>query len=113
MIAMALACNPDLVIADEPTTALDVTIQAQILSLFRELKKKRDMSLLYITHDLGVVSKIADRVYVMYAGVIAEQGKTSHIFREPRASLYSGPFGLSSQPGEKRTKPSQHPGNRA
>ena len=84
MIAMALACNPDLIIADEPTTALDVTIQAQILGLFRELKKKRDMSLLYITHDLGVVSKIADRVYVMYAGVIAEQGEASHIFREPR-----------------------------
>ena len=84
MIAMALACNPDLVIADEPTTALDVTIQAQILSLFRELKRSRDMSLLYITHDLGVVSKIADRVYVMYAGVIAEQGRAPHIFREPR-----------------------------
>jgi oligopeptide/dipeptide ABC transporter ATP-binding protein len=84
MIAMALACNPDLVIADEPTTALDVTIQAQILSLFRELKKSRDMSLLYITHDLGVVSKIADRIYVMYAGVIAEQGRAVHIFREPR-----------------------------
>ncbi len=84
MIAMALACNPDLVIADEPTTALDVTIQAQILSLFRELKKKRGMSLLYITHDLGVVSKIADRIYVMYAGVIAEHGKANHILREPR-----------------------------
>ncbi len=84
MIAMALACNPDLVIADEPTTALDVTIQAQILGLFRELKKMRGMSLLYITHDLGVVSKIADRVYVMYAGVIAEQGSTRHIFREPK-----------------------------
>jgi oligopeptide/dipeptide ABC transporter ATP-binding protein len=84
MIAMALACNPDLVIADEPTTALDVTIQAQILSLFRELKKKRDMSLLYITHDLGVVSTIADRIYVMYAGIIAEQGSTGHIFHEPK-----------------------------
>ncbi len=83
-IAMALACHPELVIADEPTTALDVTIQAQILGLFRELKTKRDMSLLYITHDLGVVSKIADRVYVMYAGVIAEQGTVSHIFRDPR-----------------------------
>jgi oligopeptide/dipeptide ABC transporter ATP-binding protein len=84
MIAMALACNPDLVIADEPTTALDVTIQAQILSLFRELKKRREMSLLYITHDLGVVSTIADRIYVMYAGVIAEQGNTGHVFREPK-----------------------------
>jgi len=84
MIAMALACNPDLVIADEPTTALDVTIQAQILNLFRELKRKHHMSLLYITHDLGVVSTIADRIYVMYAGIIAEQGNTQHIFREPK-----------------------------
>ena len=84
MIAMALACNPDLVIADEPTTALDVTIQAQILNLFRDLKRKHDMSLLYITHDLGVVSTIADRIYVMYAGIIAEQGTTTHIFREPK-----------------------------
>ncbi|MBN1226816.1 MAG: ABC transporter ATP-binding protein, partial [Deltaproteobacteria bacterium] len=67
MIAMALACNPDLVIADEPTTALDVTVQAQILNLFKDLQQKRRMSLLYITHDLGVVAKIADQIYVMYA----------------------------------------------
>ena len=84
MIAMALACHPEIVIADEPTTALDVTIQAQILNLFRELKRKREMSLLYITHDLGVVANIADRVYVMYAGVIAEQGEVAHIFHDPR-----------------------------
>ena len=90
MIAMALACNPDLVIADEPTTALDVTIQAQILGLFRELKKKRNLSLLYITHDLGVVSNIADRIYVMYAGVIAEQGHTDHIFRQPKHPYTQG-----------------------
>ncbi|UCG65603.1 MAG: ABC transporter ATP-binding protein [Deltaproteobacteria bacterium] len=83
MIAMALACNPDLVIADEPTTALDVTIQAQILDLFKELQQKRQMSLLYITHDLGVVANIADRIYVMYAGIIAEQGDSSAIFHNP------------------------------
>ena len=83
MIAMALACNPELVIADEPTTALDVTIQAQILNLFRELQRKRHMSLLYITHDLGVVATIADRIYVMYAGMIAEQGKAFEIFHNP------------------------------
>ena len=83
MIAMALACNPDLVIADEPTTALDVTIQAQILNLFEELQKKRQMSLLYITHDLGVVANIADRIYVMYAGIIVEQGNTVAIFHYP------------------------------
>ena len=90
MIAMALACNPDLVIADEPTTALDVTIQAQILTLFQELKQKRQMSLLYITHDLGVVANIADRIYVMYAGTIAEQGEALHIFREPQHPYTQG-----------------------
>jgi len=83
MIAMALACNPDLVIADEPTTALDVTIQAQILNLFEELQKNRRMSLLYITHDLGVVANIADRIYVMYAGIIVEQGTAKEIFHTP------------------------------
>lgn len=83
MIAMALACDPELVIADEPTTALDVTIQAQILNLFAELQKKRQTSLLYITHDLGVVAKIADRIYVMYAGIIVEQGSCSDIFHKP------------------------------
>jgi len=84
MIAMALACNPDLVIADEPTTALDVTVQAQILRLFREIQQSRGMSLLYITHDLGVVAGIAHRIYVMYAGVILEQGGRDRILREPR-----------------------------
>ncbi len=83
MIAMALACNPDLVIADEPTTALDVTIQAQILNLFEELQQNRRMSLLYITHDLGVVANIADRIYVMYAGIIVEQGGVREIFHDP------------------------------
>ena len=83
MIAMALACKPDLVIADEPTTALDVTIQDQILHLFRELKEKRHMALLYITHNLGVVAEIADRIYVMYSGTMAEVGNVEHIFRDP------------------------------
>jgi len=83
MIAMALACKPDLVIADEPTTALDVTIQDQILHLFRELKEKRHMALLYITHNLGVVAEIADRIYVMYAGTIAEIGNVEQVFRDP------------------------------
>jgi len=84
MIAMALACNPDLVIADEPTTALDVTVQAQILNLMQSIQETSDMSVLYITHDLGVVANIADRVYVMYAGIIVEQGDTVEIFRDPR-----------------------------
>ena len=83
MIAMALACNPELFIADEPTTALDVTIQAQILELFKTLQQEREMSLLYITHDLSVVSTIADRIYVMYAGIMVEQGKRADIFKQP------------------------------
>ncbi|MFH1081776.1 MAG: ABC transporter ATP-binding protein [Pseudomonadota bacterium] len=90
MIAMALACNPDLIIADEPTTALDVTVQAQILNLMKFIQQKSSMSILYITHDLGVVANIADRVYVMYAGVIAEQGNTSQIFRTPRHPYTQG-----------------------
>ncbi len=84
MIAMALACDPDLIIADEPTTALDVTVQAQILRLLDSIQKLRSMSVLYITHDLGVVSKIADRVCVMYAGIIAEQGVRQDIFKNPK-----------------------------
>jgi oligopeptide/dipeptide ABC transporter ATP-binding protein len=90
MIAMALACNPDVLIADEPTTALDVTIQAQILNLFYELQRKERMSLLYITHDLGVVANIADRIYVMYAGIIVEQADASHIFHNPHHPYTQG-----------------------
>jgi len=90
MIAMALACDPDLIIADEPTTALDVTVQAQILDLLRSTQKKRSMSILYITHDLGVVSAIADRIYVMYAGIIVEQGNTNQIFRTARHPYTQG-----------------------
>lgn len=83
MIAMALVCNPKLLIADEPTTALDVTIQAQILDLMRELKKKLDMSIMLITHDLGVVAEMADYVVVMYAGNVVEKGKVIDIFQKP------------------------------
>ena len=90
MIAMALACDPDLIIADEPTTALDVTVQAQILELFGSIQKKQSMSILYITHDLGVVAAIADRVYVMYAGMIAEQGNTEQIFHNARHPYTQG-----------------------
>jgi oligopeptide/dipeptide ABC transporter ATP-binding protein len=81
MIAMALSCEPDLIIADEPTTALDVTVQAQILKLFKSLQEKHGMSVLYITHDLGVVANVADRVYVMYAGIVVEQGRRDQIFK--------------------------------
>lgn len=84
VIAMALAANPKLLIADEPTTALDVTIQAQILDLMKELQKKIDTAIIFITHDLGVVARMADRVAVMYAGQIVEMGTAAEIFYDPR-----------------------------
>lgn len=83
MIAMALSCNPSLLICDEPTTALDVTVQAQILNLINDLKKKLDMSIMMITHDLGVISEIADRVIIMYAGRIVEESSSRDIFLRP------------------------------
>ena len=83
VIAMALACNPRLLIADEPTTALDVTIQAQILDLFRNLKDKINSSIMIITHDLGVIAEMADYVVVMYAGRIVEKGTAQEIFANP------------------------------
>lgn len=84
MIAMALACNPKLLIADEPTTALDVTIQAQIVELMKELKDKINMSIIFITHDLGVVADVCDKVAVMYAGNIVERGSIDDIFYNPK-----------------------------
>ena len=83
MIAMALVCKPEILIADEPTTALDVTIQAQILDLMRKLKEEMDMSIMLITHDLGVVAEMADYVVVMYAGNVVEKGKVLDIFQNP------------------------------
>ncbi len=84
MIAMSLCCNPKMIIADEPTTALDVTIQAQVLELLRDIKDKIDASILLITHDLGVVAEMADYVVVMYAGRIAEQGTAHEVFLNPK-----------------------------
>lgn len=84
VIAIALACNPDLLICDEPTTALDVTIQAKIIELIKDIQKKMNISVIYITHDLGVVAKVADYVAVMYAGKIVEKGKIDEIFYDPR-----------------------------
>src|SRR5262245_59520387 len=97
MIAIALACRPALVIADEPTTALDVTIQAQILELLREMKAAFHLSLLLITHDLGVIAETADRVAVMYAGRIVETGPVRAIFRTPQHPYTRGL--LASIPG--------------
>jgi len=97
LIAMALACKPALVIADEPTTALDVTIQAQILDLLREMKAAFNLSLMLITHDLGVIAETADRVAVMYAGRIVEQGAVREVFRQPQHPYTRGL--LASMPG--------------
>ena len=83
MIAMALACNPKVIIADEPTTALDVTIQAQILELMTSLQKELGMAIIMITHDLGVVAQLCDEIIVMYAGSICEQGTADEIFYNP------------------------------
>lgn len=83
MIAMALACTPDVLIADEPTTALDVTIQAQIIDIIQNLQKQLGMSILFITHDLGVVAEICDKIAVMYAGQVVEEGTTDSLFEKP------------------------------
>ena len=90
MIAMALSCNPKLLIADEPTTALDVTIQAQILDLIRRLRDERGMSILFISHDLGVIAEIADRIAVMFRGRIVERGSVTEVFNNPRHPYTKG-----------------------
>lgn len=90
MIAMAISCNPKLLIADEPTTALDVTIQAQILDMLRQIKAESDMSILLITHDLGVVAEMADYVVVMYAGKVVEEGEVTQLFEHPKHPYTQG-----------------------
>ena len=105
MIAMTLLCEPELIIADEPTTALDVTIQAQILLLLQELQSEFDMGLILITHDLGVVARIATRVAVMYAGQIVEHGTVKQIFDNPMHPYTRGLMGCIPVPG--KTKPGE------
>ena len=102
MIAMAMACNPSLLIADEPTTALDVTIQAQILALMRKLQSETDMSILFITHNLGVVAHHADSVAVMYAGRIVEAAGVQAVFKQPRHPYTQGL--LACLPGQHRLR---------
>jgi peptide/nickel transport system ATP-binding protein len=102
MIALALACDPKLLIADEPTTALDVTIQAQILDLLRDLKDRLGMSLLLITHDMGVAAETADRIVVMYAGKVIEQASVANVFDAPHHPYTQGL--LASIPGRKVTR---------
>lgn len=105
VIAMALACNPKILIADEPTTALDVTIQAQILELMKALQKKTGASIIIITHDLGVVANMADRVAVMYAGEIVEMGTAEEIFYSPQHPYTMGLLQSMPKLHEDRTKP--------
>ena len=106
MIAMALACEPELLIADEPTTALDVTVQAQILRLLAELQKDLGLGILLITHDLGIVARVADRVSVMYAGKVVESAPTAELFRAPRHPYTRGLLSCVPVPGKvKRDEP--------
>jgi oligopeptide/dipeptide ABC transporter ATP-binding protein len=104
MIAMALACNPKLLIADEPTTALDVTIQAQILDLMRDLQKEFGMSIMIITHDLGVVAELADYVAVMYASKVAEFAPVHELFKNPLHPYTLGLFRSRPSLATKRTE---------
>ena len=105
MIARALICSPSLLIADEPTTALDVTIQGQILDLLRKLQRELGMAILFITHDLGIVAQMADRVAIMYAGRIVESGPVARDVPASRASLYPRAAGGGAAPGRPRPTP--------
>jgi len=104
MIAIALSCNPKLIIADEPTTALDVTIQAQILDLLREIKKEFNTSILLITHDLGVVAEMADYVVVMYAGKVVEEGPVLELFKNPQHPYTKGLLKAKPVIGERKER---------
>ncbi len=110
MIAMALTCLPDLLIADEPTTALDVTIQAQILKLLRELQKQLGLSIILITHNLGVVAQTCDRLAVLYAGRVAEIGSTEDIFNNPQHPYTRGLMNAIPRPGSRGKKMATIPG---
>ena len=112
MIAMALACEPELLIADEPTTALDVTIQAQILDLMRNLRDETGTAIVLITHDLGVVAEMCDRVAVMYAGEIVEQTDVTTLFREPLHPYTQGLIGSIPVVGAAQGRAGGHPGQR-
>ena len=109
MIAMALMCEPELIIADEPTTALDVTIQAQILRLLADLQREMNMAMILVTHDLGVVARIADKVVVMYAGEVVDNGSAREIFENPRHPYTRGLLRCIPVPG--KTKPGEHLGS--
>ncbi|MCW0211906.1 MAG: dipeptide/oligopeptide/nickel ABC transporter permease/ATP-binding protein [Pseudonocardia sp.] len=110
MIAMALACRPRILIADEPTTALDVTIQAQILDVLRELQRELDFAVVLVTHDLGVVSDLCDRVVVMYAGQVVEEGEVTEVFARPRHPYTAGLLGAMPQVGRRDERLTVIPG---
>jgi len=110
MIAMALICNPSLLIADEPTSSLDVTIQRQVLQLLKKMKKEFDLSMLYITHDLGVIAEMSDRVAVMYAGKIMENGDVTTIFKQPSHPYTKGLIAATPSIFSKRTQIEGIPG---
>jgi peptide/nickel transport system ATP-binding protein len=110
MIAMALSCRPQLLIADEPTTALDVTIQAQILMLLRDLQKQFDISVILITHNLGVVAQTCDRLAVLYAGRVAEIGTTQDVFNNPQHPYTRGLMNAIPKPGSRGKKMAAIPG---
>jgi oligopeptide/dipeptide ABC transporter ATP-binding protein len=104
IIAMAIACEPKLLIADEPTTALDVTIQAQILDLLKEIQAESRMGMIFITHDLGVIADIADRVTVMYAGRKIEEADVDSLFVRPHHPYTRGLIGATPKPGDERRR---------
>ena len=104
IIAIALACDPKVIIADEPTTALDVTIQAQVLELISNLKDEIDSSIIMITHDLGVVASICDRIAIMYGGKIVETGTTDEIFYQPKHPYTKGLLSCISNPEDTERK---------
>ncbi|WP_342322982.1 ABC transporter ATP-binding protein [Kosakonia sp. BYX6] len=110
MIAMALSCQPKLLIADEPTTALDVTVQAQILRLLRDQARAQQMALMLITHDLGVIAQMAEHVVVMYAGRVVEQGPTAEVLRNPLHPYTKGLIASRPVPGERRRRLYSIPG---
>ncbi len=113
MIAMALACGPDLVIADEPTTALDVMVQAQVLQLLKELQRELGLAMLFITHDLSVLVEVSDRLAIMYAGKIVEEGPAIPMFQEPKHPYTRALSGAFPQIGDRtfRMAPSGLPGD--
>ena len=110
MIAMALSCRPKLLIADEPTTALDVTVQAQILRLLRDRARASQMAMMLMTHDLGVIAQMAEQVVVMYAGRIVEQGATAEVLRHPQHPYTRGLIASRPVPGERRRRLYSIPG---